>query len=102
MSAARSFVSLQRAILPARFDASVCFILITRSSIEEMKSERDRKRGATRNWRNYDIKRLSLRSSLSSRFFLYASLPLLSVRKKENARKTFFSIRVAEVTEVYY
>lgn len=42
-----------------RRDAGVCFILITRSGVEEMKSERKRKRGVTRNWRNYDFKRLS-------------------------------------------
>lgn len=40
-------------------DAGVCFILIIRSGVEEMKSEQERKRGATRNWRNYDFKRLS-------------------------------------------
>lgn len=61
--------------------------LITRSSVEEMKSERDRKGGANRNWRNYDFKRLSLRPPLSSRFFLHASSPLLSGGKKENARE---------------
>lgn len=42
-----------------RRDAGVCFILITRSGVEEMKSERKRKRRVTRNWRNYDFKRLS-------------------------------------------
>lgn len=84
-----------------RRDAGVCFILITRSGVEEMKSERKRKRGVTRNWRNYDFKRLSpcppfvLPRASHSPF-------LGEGKKRARAKSLLVSIRVAEVAEVYY
>lgn len=87
--------------MSAQFNAGVCFILITRSGVEEMKSERERKRGANRNWRNYDFKTtlaVSAPSPLLS-FFSYASSPLLSERKKRTREKP--PSPFAEVTEVY-
>lgn len=69
-----------------RRDAGVCFILITRSGVEEMKSERKRKRGVTRNWRNYDFKRLSpCPPFVLPRVLLVA--PFLGKGRREHARE---------------